>query len=197
MARTSAKYARAAPRATTPYEAAAGPVRTRSNPGGGEGNNGQPKQQVQVRPHHHGIDPPGRSQQVMVVVPVDADDSEAEDVDQQRWQATGEPVKGGPTGVFRSKAMIVMITAITPSLNASSRWVSMACRNSARLAPRRSGTSLTGAVPPTTSPSDHAQCPYGHDRVPADAGTGLGVRPFERSMAYGDSSAASVPSCTV
>jgi len=48
------------------------------------------------------------------------------------------------------------------------------------------GTSLTGAVPPTTSPSDHAQCPYGMIAYPRMPELVSACGRSERSMAYGD-----------
>jgi hypothetical protein len=52
------------------------------------------------------------------------------------------------TGVFRSNAIMVMITAITPSLKASRRWVSIALP-AFEAAPASVGCSLIGTVRPT------------------------------------------------
>ena len=84
-----------------------------------------------------------------MVVPVDADEGETEDVDEQRRHAILRAAWTlAVTGVFRSKAMMVMITAITPSLKASRRWVSMALP-AFEAAPASVGGSLIGTVRPT------------------------------------------------
>ena len=57
----------------------------------------------------------------MMVVPVDADDGEANSA----GTLSASPCRFAVAGVFSSKAMIVMITAMTPSLKASSRCVSI------------------------------------------------------------------------
>jgi hypothetical protein len=54
----------------------------------------QPEQQVQVGPHHRAGDPAGGAEQVVVVVPVDPDEGEAEDVDQQRRQPVAQAGEG-------------------------------------------------------------------------------------------------------
>ena len=97
----------------------------RSDPFGGERDEREPEEQEQVRPHHGPGDALGEPQQVMVVVPVDPDHREAQDVDEQRGKPALEPVEIGVSGVLRPSTMIVMITAITPSVKASSRCESM------------------------------------------------------------------------
>src|SRR5438093_9861694 len=60
---------------------------------------------------------------MVVVVPVDGDEDEAEHVDQKTRKHRAD---GGPRGTVRrteAERMIVMITAITASLNASTRPV--------------------------------------------------------------------------
>ena len=58
-----------------------------------------------------------------MVVPVDPDEGEAEDVDEQLRQAVAERGERRPFGAPRLRAVMVMMTAITPSLKASSRLV--------------------------------------------------------------------------
>jgi hypothetical protein len=54
-----------------------------SHPAGDERYQGQPEEQVQVRPEDLAVDPLGRVQHVVVVVPVDAEVDEAEHVRQE------------------------------------------------------------------------------------------------------------------
>ena len=69
------------------------------------------------------VDAFGRVQQVMVVVPVDAQEDETQNVGQntrqQRARALPSPP---PCGTLSSSTMMVMRMAMTPSLNASNRW---------------------------------------------------------------------------
>ena len=58
-----------------------------------------------------------------MVVPVDPDEGEAEDVDEQLWQAPANAANEPLRGALRLSAVMVMMTAITPSLKASSRLV--------------------------------------------------------------------------
>ena len=69
----------------------------------------------------------GGAEEMVVVVPVGADDGEAEHVDEQVGQPVCSAESEAPPGGFTSKAMIVMMTAITPSLKASSLSVSLSC----------------------------------------------------------------------
>ena len=62
-----------------------------AHPLGDHRDQGQPEEQVQVGPHHAATDVAGGPQQMVMVVPVDPDEGEAEDVHQQR----GEPVAEG------------------------------------------------------------------------------------------------------
>ena len=67
----------------------------RPHPRGREGNQRQPEEQVEVRPHHGAADALGRSQEVVMVVPVDPDHGEAEDVDEQRGHSVRKAVEVG------------------------------------------------------------------------------------------------------
>ena len=84
-------------------------------------NEREPKQEMQICPHHGTVDLLRRSQEVVVVIPIDADKNETQDVDEQRGTRPSSPCQFAVIGVLRSNAMIVMMTAITESLNASSR----------------------------------------------------------------------------
>ena len=61
-----------------------------ADPLGQHRNERQPEQQVQVGPHHPRGHPAGGPQQMVVVVPVDPDEREAQDVDQQRREALAQ-----------------------------------------------------------------------------------------------------------
>ena len=81
-----------------------GEMRVR-HPARDERHQGQPEQHMQVRPQYETVHALRGLEQVVVVVPVDAD----------------EDARLGSCGVFISSTMIVMMMAMTPSLNASSR----------------------------------------------------------------------------
>ena len=62
-----------------------------------------------------------RVQQMMMVVPVDADIDEAQHIAQKNRAKFPQSRELGVWGTFSSSTMIVMMMAITPSLKASSR----------------------------------------------------------------------------
>ena len=62
-----------------------------------------------------------RVQHVMMIVPKDADIQEAERVGEKDWQPRREGGQIRPGRRFDSSTMIVMMMAITPSVNASRR----------------------------------------------------------------------------
>ena len=90
-----------------------------AHPAGGKGNQRQPEQQVQVGPEHAAGDVFARHGAVMMVVPVDADVDEAEHVAEEHRQQRRSASRLAPCGTFSSSTMMVMMMAITPSLNAS------------------------------------------------------------------------------
>src|ERR1700756_1673196 len=92
------------------------------HPSGGERKQRQPEQQVQVGPHHCPRHRRSRVQHVMMIVPVDAHINETQDIAEERVGTSGtKSSRRSPCGTFISKTMIVMMIAITPSLNASKR----------------------------------------------------------------------------
>jgi hypothetical protein len=76
---------------------------------------------MQVRPHDPAIDGFGCLKEVMMIIPVDPDIDEAQDITQEDGENRLERFEMRLSGTFRSSTMMVMMIAITPSLNASSR----------------------------------------------------------------------------
>ena len=112
----------AAIKSTTPYSAVGnGGEVVLAHPAGDEREQRQPEQQVEVGPQHAAVDAVGRVQQVMVVVPVDAEEDEAQDVAEEHRPEAASAASGSPCGTFSSSTMIVMMMAITPSLKDCSR----------------------------------------------------------------------------
>ena len=66
-----------------------------------------------------------RLQHVVVIVPIDADIDKAQLVAEEDRQEWLQGVEGLPVRDFMSKTMMVMMMAITPSLNASIRFLLM------------------------------------------------------------------------
>jgi hypothetical protein len=60
-------------------------------------------------------------QKMMMVVPVDADVNEAQDIAKENRATDRKAATPVPCGGFISRTMIVIMTASTPSLKASSR----------------------------------------------------------------------------
>jgi hypothetical protein len=60
-------------------------------------------------------------EKVMMVVPIDADVYEAQYVAEETGSTELSAANVAPAGTFKSNTMIVMMTAKTPSLNASRR----------------------------------------------------------------------------
>src|SRR5881396_1218516 len=82
---------------------------------------------MQVGPQSCAVQTLSCVQQVVMVVPVDADIHETQNVGQQNRNQAARLV---PFGDFISKTMIVMMTARTPSLNASKRPLFISSRPS-------------------------------------------------------------------
>ncbi len=66
-----------------------------AHPRGDRGHEREPEQQVEVGPHGAAADAAGGPQQVMVIVPVNADERETQHVDQQPWDPIPQRVEGG------------------------------------------------------------------------------------------------------
>ena len=97
-----------------------------AHPGRRERKQRQPEQQVQVRPQDAAAHVRGGMQQVVVIVPVDADVDEAQHVAQEdRQQRPQRRRSRRRAGTFSSSTMMVMMIASTPSLKASSRFFSI------------------------------------------------------------------------
>src|SRR4051794_37202693 len=91
------------------------------HPGGDERDQGQAEEKEQVGPQDVAVHPLDGVQQVVVVVPVDADEGEAEQVAQEHGDQRRSAARSAPGGTLSSSTMMVMMMAITPSLNASRR----------------------------------------------------------------------------
>jgi hypothetical protein len=79
---------------------------------------------MQIRPQDATRNMLRRLQEVMMVVPVDADVNEAQDIaeeNRKEWLQGRKAARPVPRGVFISKTVMVMMTANTPSLKASMR----------------------------------------------------------------------------
>jgi fumarate hydratase class II len=83
----------------------------------------QPEQEQQVRPQDRAVHAARGVQHVVVVVPVDPEIDVAEHVGGELGQGGRSDARSWPGGFGSSSTMIVMMIAITPSLNASSRLV--------------------------------------------------------------------------
>ena len=79
-----------------------------------------------------------------MVVPVDPDVDEAQDVAQEHRHDRARAVEPSPCGTFISSTMMVMMMAMTPSLNASSRVLLISNAQSARNGSIRAGTPAHG-----------------------------------------------------
>jgi hypothetical protein len=97
-------------RNTAPYS---GGQRTRvifGHPGRGGRDQGQPEEQVQVRPQDARAHVRAGVQEVVVVVSVDTDEHGAQHVAEQHGQQRFEGVQVPPCGTFNSSTMMVMIS---------------------------------------------------------------------------------------
>src|SRR5215470_13618976 len=78
---------------------------------------------MKIRPQNA----PGHSltgiEHMVMIVPVDTDVYEAEDIAQKHRSDRRERVRLSPCGIFISSTMMVMMIAMTPSLNASSLFL--------------------------------------------------------------------------
>ncbi len=73
-----------------------------AHPAGDEGDDGEPEEQVEIGPEDRAGDGAGGMEEVMVVVPVDADVDEGEDVGEEDGEERGEIGKvGGTVGDFQ------------------------------------------------------------------------------------------------
>ena len=68
------------------------------HPCGGEGNDGEPEQQVQVRPERHAAYALRSVEKMMMVVPIDRDVNEAERVTQEKWHHWTQCLDACPMG---------------------------------------------------------------------------------------------------
>jgi hypothetical protein len=90
-------------------------------PRSGHRSEREPEQQVHVGPQHSSADTRDHLEQVVVIVPVDRDEHEAQQVDRELRQQGPQIAEAVPAGGWRLSTMIVITTAMTASLNASSR----------------------------------------------------------------------------
>jgi hypothetical protein len=92
-----------------------------ADPSSREGRKRKPKQEMQVRPEDWPINALGSVQEMVVVVPVDAGVNEAQDVAQKDRNRGSKCFERRTGGHLRSRTIIVMMIAKTPSLKASRR----------------------------------------------------------------------------
>src|SRR5215472_13163850 len=90
------------------------------HPARDEGHEGQPEQQMQVRPQDETVHAMRGLEQMVVVVPVDADEHEAQHVAQEHRGHRAQRIQAVSGRRLSSSTMMVMMMAMTPSLNASS-----------------------------------------------------------------------------
>lgn len=81
---------------------------------------GEPEEQMEIGPEYCTRYGCAGVQQMMVIVPVNANIKEAQDVAEKRRQQGLSSLRPSPCGIFMSRTMIVITIAITPSLKASS-----------------------------------------------------------------------------
>ena len=92
-----------------------------------------------IGPQDQAVDPPDSVQHVVMVVPVDRHIDEAEHIaEEDRQLGRAAPASRSPCGTFSSSTMMVMMMAITPSLNAVSRSLFML--------PRGGGNEIGGST---------------------------------------------------
>src|SRR5258707_10503581 len=118
------------------------------HPGGNERGQREPKQQMQIRPQDTTRNMLRRLQEVMMVVPVDADVNEAQDIAEENRRSGCKAARPVPCGDFISSTMMVMMTANTPSLKASMRPLVVLPTPSVDLRVKREQP-VTGRFPPT------------------------------------------------
>src|SRR5439155_26713475 len=80
---------------------------------------------MQIGPQNQPIDPPDQMQEMMMIVPVNRDVDKTHDIADENRGRRRQVVKAGAVR-HNSSTMIVMMMAMTPSLNASSRSFSTA-----------------------------------------------------------------------
>jgi hypothetical protein len=92
-----------------------------AHPGRDEGDEREPEEQVDVRPEHAPVHALDGVQQVVVVVPVDGQEHEAQEVAGELAGEGKQVRQRGAPGGLSSSTMMVMTMAMTPSLKASRR----------------------------------------------------------------------------
>jgi hypothetical protein len=92
-----------------------------SQSGSGKWHQGKPEQQLDIGPENLAVHPPGRLEQVVVVVPIHGEDHETEHIAKELGCEREKRSKVVPSGTRNSKTMITMMIAMTALPNASSR----------------------------------------------------------------------------
>ena len=86
-------------------------------------NERDPKKHIHVCPQHRRVDAANEVNEIVMIDPVDRDNDEAEDIGKKVGHIFANEAGVGSCGAFNSRTIIVMRMAMTPSLNASIRFV--------------------------------------------------------------------------
>ena len=105
-----------------------------------EGDERHPEEEIVVGPEKAGIGMAGGVQKMVMIDPHDGDHQKAEQIGEELGRdAAQRDVSVVSRGTFSSSTMMVMMTAMTPSLKASMRFVPMDVNHYQSAAGARSG----------------------------------------------------------